>query len=948
MKTFAMMREQAFLALALALVAAPSALVHAQSFTNSNNLLPQTFHSGGCVGFADLDGDGFDDLIVLDQSNTLHTLYQTPQGGFVDYNLGQVSNASQWGMCVADFDNDGHKDVFSGGAYDGVHVQHITAPGQSTALELNNGSMFMQACNWADIDNDGNLDVFGCHDDGLSRMWKGSEAGALTPAPGLIELTNYDFSDYPDTDHSGNYGTVFSDFDNDGDVDLFIAKCRQFVNDPQDPRRVNQLWVNDGSGGWTEEALERGLVFYEQSWTVDFADIDNDGDFDCLVTNHSTTLYILENDGNGYFTNVTAGSGLDVTGFFLQAKFEDFDNDGFVDLIHSGGSHRYFHNNGDMTFTEVPNMFPNNDTMHSFAFGDVNRDGQVDVYASYGNGYVNPDNQNEDVLWVNNGNPENHWITFELEGFESNMDAVGAKVVITGDFGTQIREVRAGESYGITCTFSCHFGLGGSAGVDQAVISWPSGVQTVIDNPAIDQYHTVLEVPCTIDVTIQASATEFCPGESVTLTAPEGYASYEWSNDVEGVATLDVTEGGPYSVLVYDDAGCAGFSNLVNITEIVGNAPTVDLDGDANLCDGSVLTLTASEAANYLWSTGAETQSIEVTVAGDYAVSSVDICGNAGASDTVHVVLYEAPLSPPTLGDDVVIPSPAVVNLVATGDNVRWYDAEFGGNLLGEGNVYSPQVDVTTTFWAEDVRINEGATEIGGELTNQPQGQYHSNSQRWLEFDVFESCRLNSVTLYANGTYERTFELIDAFGMVLESTSEVVQDGTHVLNLNWDIAPGVNYGLRCTSDDPQLWREGTSSSLSYPYAVGDLLSITNSTAGPSLDYYYFFYEWVAEPLPVECASERVPVTVTVGEVDGLTEESTWNVVVHPNPCNAGSTLTLTGLEGSMTFEVLDAQGRIVHEGFSNGSVMVDWPAGWYAVRVMNNRGSVRTFPLTVR
>jgi hypothetical protein len=127
-----------------------------------------------------------------------------------------------------------------------------------------------------------------------------------------------------------------------------------------------------------------------------------------------------------------------------------------------------------------------------------------------------------------------------------------------------------------------------------------------------------------------------------------------------------------------------------------------------------------------------------------------------------------------------------------------------------------------------------------------------------------------------------------------------------------------------------------------------LLSITNSTAGPSLDYYYFFYEWVAEPLPVECASERVPVTVTVGEVDGLTEESTWNVVVHPNPCNAGSTLTLTGLEGSMTVEVLDAQGRIVHEGSSNGSVMVDWPAGWYAVRIMNNRGSVRTFPLTVR
>ena len=364
-----------------------AATTQAQTFTNASNLLPDTYNSGGCVGFADLDGDGYDDLIVLDQSNTLHTLYQTPEGTFTDYNLGQVSNASQWGMCVADFDNDGHKDVFSGGSYDGVFVQKITAPGVHTSMELANGSMFMQACNWVDIDNDGVLDVFGCHDDALSRMWKGAEDGSLEPEL-FMDLTDYDLQDYPGNDHSGNYGTVWTDFDSDGDIDLFIAKCRQFVNDPNDPRRINQLWVNDGNGGWTEEALERGLVLYEQSWTTDFADIDNDGDFDCLATNHSSTIKLLENDGTGYFTDITEGSGLEVSGFFLQAKMDDFDNDGFVDLIYTGGADGFFRNNGDQTFTEVPNLFPWNDTMHSFASGDVNRDGQLDVYASYGNGYV--------------------------------------------------------------------------------------------------------------------------------------------------------------------------------------------------------------------------------------------------------------------------------------------------------------------------------------------------------------------------------------------------------------------------------------------------------------------------------------------------------------------------------------------------------------------------------
>lgn len=912
-----------------------SATTQAQTFTNASNLLPDTYNSGGCVGFADLDGDGYDDLIVLDQSNTLHTLYQTPAGTFTDYDLGEVSGASQWGMCVADFDNDGHKDVFSGGSYDGVFVQKITAPGVHTSMELVNGSMFMQACNWVDIDNDGLLDVFGCHDDALSRMWKGAEDGSLEPEL-FMDLTDYDLQDYPGNDHSGNYGTVWTDFDSDGDIDLFIAKCRQFVNDPNDPRRINQLWVNDGNGGWTEEALERGLVLYEQSWTTDFADIDNDGDFDCLATNHSSTIKLLENDGTGYFTDITEGSGLEVSGFFLQAKMDDFDNDGFVDLIYTGGDEGFFRNNGDHTFTEVPNLFPWNDTMHSFASGDVNRDGQLDVYASYGNSYVSPDNGNPDILWVNDGN-DNHWIAFDLEGFESNVDAVGAKVELIGDFGTMVREVRGGESYGITCTFMCRFGLGNHEVVDQAVVKWPSGMETVIDNPAIDQYHNVLEVPCLVDVTATASADAFCPGESVTLSAPEGFAAYEWSNG-SAEATTEVTAGGAYSVLVYDEAGCAGFSNLLTIIEVVGNAPAIAFDGSTDLCDGSVLTLTASDADNYTWSTGDETQSIDVTTSGSYAVYSVDICGNAGTSDTLVVEVFDAPLENPTVTPDQTIPAPATVDLTATGENIRWYDWSTGGNLLAEGNAFSPQVDMTTTFWAEDVRTTSGDQEVGGELTNQNSGAYHSNSARWLEFDVYESTLLSSVTLFANGTYEREFELIDEFGIVLESIAVEVEAGTFVLDLNWDIEPGMNYGLRCTTEDPQLWREGNNSQLSYPYEVGDLLTITNSTAGPSLDYYYFFYEWKAEPKPIECVSDRVGVTVTVAGTVGVEDgaEALWSIT--PNPAADGNELRMPGLDLGTFIQIVDAQGRTVHEGTWGGSLTLGWQAGWYAVRAQTAQG----------
>ena len=135
--------------------------------------------------------------------------------------------------------------------------------------------------------------------------------------------------------------------------------------------------------------------------------------------------------------------------------------------------------------------------------------------------------------------------------------------------------------------------------------------------------------------------------------------------------------------------------------------------------------------------------------------------------------------------------------------------------------------------------------------------------------------------------------------------------------------------LRCTTDDPQLWREGTDSDLNYPYPVGDLLTITNSTAGPSLDYYYFFYAWVAEPQPVECVSDRVGVTVTVAGTVGLDEAGASDWSIMPNPAVRGAELQMPGVALG-TSQVVDAQGRAVHNG--------TWesprgrPAGWCRAR----------------
>jgi len=912
-------------------------LTQAQSFSNASSLLPNGYNSGNCVGFTDMNNDGYDDIVVLDQSKTIKVLYQDGAGTFEEFDYGDVSSNNQWGMTIGDYDNDGHKDIFAGGAYDGVHVKHIDAVGVFSDFDLDNGSMFMQACNFADIDGDGQLDAFGCHDDALSRMWRGNGT-ALDYDQELIDLTSYDFSDYPNTDHSGNYGTVFSDFDNDGDIDLTIAKCRQFVNDPFDPRRVNQIWLNNGDGTWSEVAEERGLVLNEQSWTVDYADYDNDGDWDCFLTNHSTTMKLLENDGSGYFTDITDASGLNFSGFALQAKLADFDNDGYVDVLVSGGIHRYFRNNGDGTFTE-DNTFSAGDTMHSFALGDVNRDGSMDVYASYGNGYNSPDNGNDDILWVNTGN-DNHWIAFDLEGIVSNKDAVGTKVVLTGDFGTMIREVRAGESYGITNTFACMFGLGDHEVIETATIKWPSGMETIIENPAIDQYHNLLEAPCMTSVELSyPSNLTLCPGESIEIAATGDFVSYAWSNGSTEPAIM-VGEAGTYSVIAYDADGCAAVSDMVVVDIITEAAPQVQVTGDLTFCAGSSVEFIGPNGDGWSWSNGETTQSIVVTESGVYSLALLDACGNENQSEEFAVVVLDAPDVPVvTVPAAIVADEPFI--LTSSSETTRWFEEELASEPVHVGLTYETSIAENTTLWVEDI-ADSGMIQAEGGRAEMGDGQYHNNSVRWLVFDAYEDMVIHTVDVFASGAGVREIGISDSDGNVLMSAAFDLVDGLNTITLDMEVAEGTGYGLRSFSDDPQLWRDGTGTEMSYPYELGELGSITQSTAGGNnaTNYYYFFYNWVVQTPSVGCASDRVPVTITVV---GTTELAVSSLDVYPNPTNGLLQITANQLEPGTQWTLLNALGQTMDQGQLTSMLttldLSDMVKGQYVLQVQSKNAS---------
>jgi len=906
-----------------AVMMAGTTMAMAQSFTENSSLLTGSYHSGGVTAVTDMNNDGLDDIVIMDQSKNLNIAYQQSNGTFSVSSFGTVASGSQWGMCIGDIDNDGHKDVLSGGYYDDVHIVNINGPGSYAQSDYAWANIFAQGSNFADIDNDGWLDAFVCHDDGHSAILHNDGTGFMTNGASMMDLVFY-----PETngnDNSGNYGTVWTDFDRDGDIDLFIAKCRQVVNDPLDPRRTNILMLNDGNNNYSHHnaatgvahAAERGLVNLQQSWTSDFADLDNDGDFDCMLTTHTNTIEIYENDGNGYFTDATAGSGLAYPGFFLQAKFHDFDNDGFLDLIHAGGDHRYFKNNGNMTFTLMNNMFPASDVMHSFSIGDLNHDGSLDVYAVYGDGYVDPDNAHADKIFLNNGN-NNNFVVFDLEGTISNRDAAGALVEIHGAWGTQIREVRDGESYGITNMSMCHFGLGSATTIDEAIIYWPSGLVTTIANPAINTWHNLIENQCSVAApTISApQGTIFCPGGSVNLQASGTDLTYVWNNGSTS-SNITVSEPGSYFVTATDATGCSTISQAITVAYESQNPPAIQVNGELHICDNSSVELVATQGSGYTWSNGETTQSITVTEAGDYSVQVQGVC-NLLTSEVVSVAVSAAPTSP-SLTNISIDANTSATFTVTGGNMVSWYDSANGTTPIATGSSFTtPALTQTTSYWVEDAILYDGDDFTGGKTdwTQNSTGVYQSNASYYLIFDAHEDLTINSVKVYAQGEATRTIAVVDAAGNTIQTGDFLIPNGESVVTLNFSVPQGTGYGLRCfnyNNQGPMLWRDkDLNAAFGFPFQLGTLATITNTNvAGADTDnYYYFFFDWVIEKPDFTCVSQRAEVQAIVADVSELKDVNSMEL--FPNPAVTSTTIAMN-VNGNHRYDVslIDPMGRMV-------------------------------------
>lgn len=894
------------------------------SFRNQSSRLTNTTFNSGCpVAIADWNFDGKDDIIRLDDGHICYVEVQVTNGQFQSIFLGDFGGGSgwAWGMAVADIDHNGYLDVAAGSYGPSVKLLMTNANGTgATQVSIPNSGFFVQNMTFGDFNNDGWIDLFVCDDNAESHIFLNDQAGTLIESFSTINF------DVTPTDDSGNYGSAWTDFDNDGDLDLYIAKCRQNVSSPQDGRRINVMFVNDGNGNFTENAAAYNINSGWQTWTASFGDLDNDGDLDLMITNHDFKSQIFENNGNGVYTDITDSTGFSVSDFTpIQSTIEDFDNDGYADIFVTGSKHRMFRNNGNMTFTAVENIFDNND-IASFAIGDINHDGRIDIMASYTDLYTNP-STTEDALWMNNTDNGNHFVTLEMLGTISNKGAIGGRALVYGAWGVQLREVRAGDSYGNTCTPMLHFGVGQNTTIDSIVVIFPSGSTQTLVNPAVDQFIRIIENDCVsplAGISYSNPAPYLCSGTVATLSAlAPANSIYLWSDSTSTGSALTISTGGEYNVMVSEPGNnCTTTSPTLSIEQDPDQTPVIDVSGETDFCNGSSVILSGPAGmSNYTWSDGSTGQQINVTQSGNYTLTVLGYCNSFVSANTVPVTVR---IAADPVSSNVNLPAPGTTTLNASGTELSWYDSQTAGSVIGTGPSFTtPFLNTTTSFWvANTERYNNGVFSTGQQFHSGSAFSTTNSTNAATLFDVQKACILQSVKVYTDLAGTRRIELRNDTGLVLQFVDVNLIPDTQVVILNFNLSPGQNYRLATNgsinaaipgwgNQGPRLRR--STANVNYPYVLSDAISINNSTI--SAQYYYYFYDWRVEKPGFTCESDRIEVVVNVGTT-GTQEISEGDIRLFPNPATELVQVRMENASPAL-FRLYNTDGRLIESRIIN-------------------------------
>jgi hypothetical protein len=403
------------------------------------------------------------------------------------------------GTCSADIENDGDIDIMVVGSTSRLYVndgtgQFIIPPTLATFSEL---SISGWACAFGDYDQDGFADMVVTHPAGFlggtgrpNYLFRNKGDGtfeSVKTTPVTVGLAPYTVA-------------TWSDFDLDGDIDLFIGAGPASAVPGPDFLFRN---MKSETGTATFERYEDpplgsvnrdGQVF---SW-IDF---DNDRDLDVLITNWGAGLggladELYENDG-GVFVPVTEGDLPGVKRVSLGASWGDYDNDGDLDVYITDGAggrsgRMYVNNNGVFTDALPTVMAADRAASWGSSAGDIDGDGDLDLFiANSGNPFA------RNFFYRNELSNSNHWLIVRLTGIQSNASGIGARIhvraQINGETVWQVRDLSSQNTFNGHDAMEAHFGLGDATIADSVVVEWPSGIYDGLAGVTIDRAFTITE-----------------------------------------------------------------------------------------------------------------------------------------------------------------------------------------------------------------------------------------------------------------------------------------------------------------------------------------------------------------------------------------------------------------------------------------------------------------------
>ena len=441
-------------------------------------------YTGYGISFADFNNDGYDDLTFATKAGDSILFYKNVGNGTFQ-KLPALVNHTGWSKQVlwVDIDNDLDLDFFVTTTEGANKLYENTAAGlvditASSGIAAQNhvhtGAAF------GDIDKDGDLDLFiSVHDVNTNIMYRNN---------GDKTFTDITVSCGIGTTNSPDFCSVFFDFDNDNDLDLYT------VVDKYD--FPNKLYKNNGTGSFTDVSASTGAGISIDAMNAGVADYNNDGLFDIYVTNTNTNVQLYNNLGV-FFVNFPAGTGVPNQENW-GACFLDVDNDKFQDLYvasehYSPSQHNWLFKNTADDFFEPYNAnggMPG-DTLGSYAcaMGDFNNDGRPDIA-------VNNGNNQKALLWENITTNSHKYAKVKLQGSSSNKMGIGSLITLYTGGSAQYRFTHCGINYLAQNSLWEHFGASTSNVIDSLIVKWPSGTINKHYNLGLNQRFNIQEGKC--------------------------------------------------------------------------------------------------------------------------------------------------------------------------------------------------------------------------------------------------------------------------------------------------------------------------------------------------------------------------------------------------------------------------------------------------------------------